>query len=127
MKKLLVLFASSLIILVLAFLNRVILAETIENIVYHSPCDNPISYRLGNIDSRFKISREDFLTDIREAENIWSSSYGESLFAYDPKGQLSISLVYYERQLLNTQIDELDRQLKDDKNTMTPKVEEYKR
>lgn len=127
MKKLLVFLILSVVVFIVGLQNRIVLAETIENLIYHSPCDTPISYRLGRIDSRFKITSADFLSRIREAEGIWSNEYGKSLFLYDPKGPLSINLVYDERQLLNTQINELDRELKDEKNTITPKVEEYKR
>lgn len=126
MKKLLALLAV-LIILALALQNRLVFGQTIENIIYHSPCDTPIIYRVGTIDSRFNITREDFLTNIREAEDIWNSSYPKNLFSYDPKGELSISLVYDKRQLLNIQIGELNRDLTDKKNTITPETEEYKK
>ena len=127
MKRLLVLLAASLIILVLGFHNRVVLAESIENILYHSPCDIPIAYRIGSIDSRFNITQEEFLGNIQEASGIWNTVYEKNLFVYDPKGQLSVSLVYDERQMLTNQISQLDKELTQKKDTITPGIEEYKK
>lgn len=126
MKKLVFWVALLLAILGLGFQNRIVLAETIENVIYHSPCDTPIHYRIGAVDSRFNITREEFLSSIEDAEDIWSSSYGKTLFVYDPKGQLSVNLVYDERQSLNNQITELDRELAEKKGAIDPRIEEYK-
>jgi len=127
MKRILILLIASVAVFILVFQNRLVLAETIENIVYHSPCDTPISYRIGTVDSRFNMTREEFLSSIREADSIWTSAYGKNLFVYDPKGQLSVNLVYDERQMLTKQISELDRELAEKKDTITPEIEEYKR
>lgn len=127
MKKLLVLLVISVIILALGFQNRLVLAESIENVLYHSPCDTPTPYRIGSIDSRFNITQEEFLRNIQDASNIWNTAYGKNLFVYDPKGQLSVSLVYDERQKLTNEISELDRDLMQKKDTITPGIEEYKK
>lgn len=127
MKKIIFLVTWIIIVLVLGFQNRVVLAESIEKIIYHSPCDTPIPYRIGTVDSRFNITREEFLSSIEDAKDIWSLSYGKTLFEHDPKGQLSVNLVYDERQLLNNQITELDNEITQKKDTIAPKIEEYKR
>lgn len=127
MKKLLIFLILPVLIFTLGFQNRVVLAEIAENLIYHSPCDTPISYRLGNIDPRFNITREDFLADIGDASRMWNKAYGKNLFAHDPKGRLPISLVYDERQMLNTQISEIDKDLAQKKSAITPEIEEYKK
>ena len=127
MKRLLVLLIASAIIFILGFQNRVVLAKTVESIAYHSPCDTPISYRLGSIDSRFEITSADFLDSIRKAETIWSEAFGKTLFSYDPKGKLSISLSYDERQMLNTQISDLDKDIAQKRDEITPGIEDYKK
>ena len=127
MKRLLVLLIASVIIFILGFQNRVVLAKTVESIAYHSPCDTPISYRLGSIDSRFEITSADFLDSIRKAETIWSEAFGKTLFSYDPKGKLSISLSYDERQMLNTQISDLDKDIAQKRDEITPGIEDYKK
>lgn len=78
------------------------------------PCEQPIGYALDAFDSRFGISRSDFLRAIREAEQIWEKPVGRELFAdassasttsFDSAqdnvpagGTLKISLIYDARQ-----------------------------
>lgn len=114
-------------IFVLGFQNRVVLAKNLESIVYQSPCDNPITYRIDNIDSRFNIAREELLGSVQEAGSIWNNAYGKNLITFDPQGQLSINLIYDERQSLNTQINELDKELIQKKNTIKPEIAEYEK
>lgn len=127
MKKILVWIFTTVVILLLVFQNRVVLAEKIEDILYQSPCDKPIPYSIGSIDSRFKLTREELLSNIQEASSVWNAAYGKSLFVYDPRGQLSINIIYDERQMLTSQISELDRDLIQRKVTIKPEIEEYER
>ena len=111
----------------LSFQNRIILAEKIDSILYQSPCDNPIRYRIDTVDSRFNLTPEQFLGNIQEASGIWNTAYGKALFVYDPEGQLPVSLIYDERQMLINQINELDKELIEKKSNIKPEVEEYER
>src|SRR5581483_11943937 len=61
-------------------------------------CQAPIKYRIGAIDPRFGISREDFRRDVEEAGKLWAGAAGRTLFSYDEKGPLEINLVYDSRQ-----------------------------
>lgn len=110
-----------------SFQNRVVLAEKISNFLYKSPCDNPIRYKIDVIDPRFNLTREDFIESIADAEKIWNKAYGKSLFIFHPKGKLSISLVFDERQQLTNQISNLDTELLQKKTAIQPKIEEYDR
>ncbi|MBI2338327.1 matrixin family metalloprotease [Candidatus Daviesbacteria bacterium] len=98
-----------------------------DNLFTFSYCDKPIRYRLDTVDPRFNLSREDFLSDISHAAQIWSSAYGRNLFVYDPKGDLSINLVYDERQSLTTQISQLENKVQSEKQSLNPKISEYQR
>ena len=62
------------------------------------PCAKPIEYRIGTIDPRFGLSEEDVLKDIAKASELWSDAAGTPLFAYDPKGPVTINLIYDTRQ-----------------------------
>lgn len=62
------------------------------------PCAAPILYKIGKIDSGFKISEKDFLNKIEIASNIWEKSMNKNLFEYDPNAKLTINLVYDYRQ-----------------------------
>jgi hypothetical protein len=67
-------------------------------ILTKNPCDSPITYRLGTFDTKFGISKADFLADAAAAEKIWESSFGKQFFVYDPNGSLPINLMYDTRQ-----------------------------
>lgn len=62
------------------------------------PCNKPITYNIGNIDSGFNINREEFLKDVDKASEIWNDVYGNKLFKYDKNGLLTINLIYDNRQ-----------------------------
>ena len=58
------------------------------------PCNKPISYSIGAFDTRFGISKEDFIKDIDQASSVWEKVEGKPLFVYSDKGTLKIDLVY---------------------------------
>lgn len=61
-------------------------------------CPSPITYRIGGIDARFGVSREEFLNAIAEAADMWQKPLGRALFAYKPdNGNLVVNLVYDAR------------------------------
>lgn len=92
----------------------------------YSPCDTPIRYKIGSLDTRFNLSTQQFLVDIAQAGNIWSSSEDKNLFQYDPQnGNLIISLVFDSRQALTDQISGLDNQLQNEKNSISPQLRQY--
>ncbi|MCL4365731.1 matrixin family metalloprotease [Patescibacteria group bacterium] len=123
MKKIL-LFASFLIILVV---GAKIALPSLINLLSYSFCDQPVSFRIGTVDPRFNLSRETFLSDVKQAAYIWDSAIGKKLFIYDPKGDLSINLVYDERQFLTSRINQLTNQVQSEKQSFKPKVEEYQK
>lgn len=100
---------------------------SLENLFTYSYCDKPIPYRVDTVDPRFNLSREAFLADINQAVQIWDSAADKNLFVYDPKGDLSINLIYDERQFLTSQINQLENQVQSDKQALNPKVGEYKK
>ncbi len=62
------------------------------------PCATPITYKLGSFDNRFGISREEFLKDISQSMSIWEKPIGIKLFQYSDKGNLTINLIFDQRQ-----------------------------
>lgn len=124
MKKLIVIIVLFSIVF-LGFLNRNALAATVESILYQSPCETPKAYSIGTIDQRFNISRTDFLSATQEAAALWKNGQGEPLFVYDPEAKLTISLIYDERQYLNSQINNLNSQVEQQKEELKPEIAEY--
>ncbi len=61
-------------------------------------CNVPISYRVGEVDSRFGISDDEVRNAISAAESLWEDGTDRNLFTYDPEGELVIDFVYDERQ-----------------------------
>lgn len=97
----------------------------VENLFTFSYCDEPIRYRVDTIDSRFNTSKDEFLSDIGHAVGIWDGAWGKPLFVYDPEGDLSINLIYDERQFLTSQVNLLEDKVQSEKQSLNPRFEEY--
>lgn len=93
---------------------------------YYSPCDTPIAYSVGTIDSQFKITKEELLGDLETATSIWSGVAGQPLFEYDPKSTFTINMVYDERQKLTSKISELNSSLEQKQGEIDPKIAAFK-
>ncbi len=84
-----------------------------------APCETPLTYTLGTFDTRFGISKSDFLREVEDATHIWENALGKNLFEnvsekkvengfkkylneyvgkYFTRGPIMINLVYDERQ-----------------------------
>ncbi|MFA5932800.1 MAG: matrixin family metalloprotease [Microgenomates group bacterium] len=90
-----------------------------------APCAHPIYYKIGTIDSMFNISTEEVIKDAELGAALWSGAAGKQLFVYDPKGSLTINLVYDERQSISSQISVKETQLQQAKSQLTPNEEKY--
>lgn len=103
------------------------LVKGVVDYVYYSPCDTPILYKIDSVDSRFNLTKEEFAKDVEEAISIWATVEQKQLFVADPKGKLSINLIFDNRQSLNDQITTLEDTLSTQKNAIDPQVAEYHR
>ncbi len=63
-----------------------------------SACQEPLTYHLGDIDSRFNITKKELIQIMREVENIWESTANKDLIKLSKEGQLSLNLVYSNEQ-----------------------------
>jgi len=63
-----------------------------------TPCHNPLTYQLGEIDTRFGITEEEVKKAMKSASDLWSGVLGRSLAVYDEDGSVVINLVYDDRQ-----------------------------
>ena len=89
-------------------------------------CDQTVHYSTGSIDDRFNLTKEELLTDIKQATNVWSNIAGKNLFVYDPDADLKINLVYDERQSLSTQIKNTSDTALKDKGALDWEMAGYK-
>jgi predicted Zn-dependent protease len=66
------------------------------------PCKEPISYKLGSFDTKFKISQKDFLSAVKQAEDAWENAVGIDLFSYNQSDTstdvLKMNLIYDYRE-----------------------------
>ena len=116
-----------LVVILLYFVFRIPVNNAVLAVIYYSPCDYPLAYSIGSIDSRFKMTKEALITDAKIAGNVWSSSINKQLFVYDPKADFTINLVYDSRQELTNKITEMNKDLKEKQGEIDPKLEDYKR
>ncbi len=61
-------------------------------------CEVPIEYKIGKFDAKFGINEREFHDAIEQASNLWGRAVNRNLFEYNPRGDLTINLVYDERQ-----------------------------
>ncbi|MCL4352904.1 matrixin family metalloprotease [Patescibacteria group bacterium] len=121
MKKIIVL----LLLAAAVLFNKQILGYA-NNILYLSACDTPIEYRLGTVDPRFNITDDQFLLDIKEAADIWNKAENKTLFEFNKKADLTISLVFDQRQAIDNKIGSLENQIQSGKDSINPEIREYK-
>jgi Matrixin len=72
------------------------------------PCREPITYRLGNVDERFNLTREEFRTAINMAAAMWGKPFHRDLFREDPDGAIEINLLYDYRQEATDRLKKLN-------------------
>jgi predicted Zn-dependent protease len=75
-------------------------------------CDAPIKLRVGTIDPRFGVSPADLQSAIQQAGDLWGAAAHRRLFAYDPKADLAVNLVYDERQEKTQQYVEVQQSIR---------------
>lgn len=77
------------------------------------PLDTRLRYRIGHVDPRFNISPEQLQNLAQQATDIWFLGTQKQFFVYDPNAQLSINLIYDQRQAdteaRNTQITHIEQ------------------
>lgn len=115
--------------LITLFLSLALLLQTaiIEaKYAIYPPCSRPLTYKIGSIDPKFNLKESDFSKDIGDATLIWETPTGKDLFTYDPKGNLTVSMVYDERQSFSSAINSLQDDLQNQKDSFNPQLEDYK-
>lgn len=99
--------------------------SNVEIFLGNAPCQKPITYSLDSFDSRFNISKEDFLSAISAAAAVWDKASGKNLFQYSPDGNLKINLIYDYRQEATDQLKNLGFKIDDTKSSYDALKAEY--
>lgn len=106
--------------------NKETVIAQANHLLYQSPCDTPLHYRVGTIDQQFNMSQAQFTQAITEGTAVWSAYYGKDLFVYDPQATFTVNLVYDTRQSLNTQINSMNTELEQKDNNLKPEIASYR-
>lgn len=107
--------ASVILILVLAF-------QWINSKEYASdgsvvpPCNEPLTFRVGDIDERFSISKDELIEVIEHVTGVWSDVTGVPAAAYSADGEVSVHLVYNEQQQLTDREREFSNRIREREN-----------
>lgn len=62
------------------------------------PCQQPLTYQLGDIDSRFDVSEQELIEVLKEVEALWSSALGRDVINSSESGDVSVNLIYSKEQ-----------------------------
>ncbi len=65
---------------------------------YQPVCSTPFTYRLGEFDVRFNISREEAKASLLVAEAVWEEPAGRDLFTYDEEPTFLVNFIFDDRQ-----------------------------
>lgn len=106
------------------FFQREILVAKV-NYLFQSSCETPLAYRIGRVDPEYQKTREVFLEQVKQAEDLWGQAYGQDLFIYDPRGDLAVNLIYTERQSALDELEDLQSGLASGKESLNQMVAEY--
>lgn len=95
------------------------------NYLQASPCDRQITYRIGEVDKGYNLTREQFITKTEEAGRIWDKVVNKKLFAYDPQGKILVNLIYTDRQSMADNLSSLENNLNSGKQSLNSLKAEY--
>lgn len=79
------------------FLNPQLNHNSVSDRIQH-PFDTRLRYKIGEIDPRFGINQDQLKTIIQQAADIWYLGTSKQYFSYNPNAQLTINLIYDQRQ-----------------------------
>jgi predicted nucleic acid-binding Zn-ribbon protein len=114
---------------VFAYQNSDAIVKNIRTAVHqHFPCAIPLTYSLGTFDARFGLSREEFLTHITTSEKAWEDVVNKELFRYvDTGGDLTVNLIYDERQETTNKLQAIGGVIDGKKDTYESLKAEYEK
>lgn len=74
-------------------------------------CSEPITWKVGSIDSRFNIDQTDLKNIMKDVENLWGDTVNQTLIQYSDSGEVAINLIYSERQKFTNDEQKLSEQI----------------
>lgn len=90
---------------------------------YAPKCDTPITYRLGDFDVRFNISKDQAKEALLAAETVWEKPSDRNLFTYDENSNFPVDFLFDDRQE-RTLAEEAQREALDTKEAASAEISE---
>jgi hypothetical protein len=81
------------------------------------PCREPITYRIGKIDERFGLTRQEFAVAVNMAAAMWGKPFARDLFRENPQGEIEINLIYDYRQEATDKLKKLNYKIDNTKTS----------
>jgi len=91
-----------------------------------TPCKEPLTYRLGDIDSRFDITKDQLTKVMKEVETLWGTALDRQLLDYKKDGKVAIHLIYSEDQKRTEAEQALAKRIQNQKKYIKVLENEYK-
>src|SRR4030042_6631885 len=103
--------------MLILLLLAVLIIPTVLYLRTPRPCQEPITYRLGKVDERFDLTREEWGTAGNMAAAMWGKPVSRDLFREDPQGNIEVNLVYDYRQEATDRLKSLNIKIDRSKNS----------
>ena len=89
------------------------------------PCTIPITYSIGTLDPRFKISKNELQSILSSATAIWEKPINRDLFVLQENGDVVINLIYDARQESTNRIRTLGLQIENTRESFNALKQKY--
>ncbi len=81
------------------------------------PCQKTVTYRIGTVDERFGLTRQEFALAVKMAVDMWKKPLDRELFREDTNGKIEINLIYDYRQEASDKLKELNYRIDNTKTS----------
>ena len=81
------------------------------------PCQETITYRVGLVDERFGLARQEFAVAVNMAAAMWGKPLVRDLFREDSQGAIEINLIYDYRQEASDKLKKLNYKIDNTKTS----------
>jgi len=96
--------------------NQKVITDYVERI-FNPPCTKTLTYSLGNVDPKFKITNSALISDLESASNVWNKLSNKPLLKYDESSSFKVNLIYDYRQEATDKLKAIGLVIKDDEST----------
>lgn len=90
-------------------------------------CEEPLTYRIGEVDAGFNIGKADVKRIMSEVEELWTDAAGKKIIRHSSNGDIGINLVYGDEQQFMVNEKTFADQVEDKKREYESLEREYDR